>query len=106
LERLIERRASEVGISESEAYKNSRFSEKIDLLKENLPDFMVRNKKIYGILSAGIHSLTEEECAEYYEILETSVHIIVEEDAEKQKKLQRTSAAQKVIDALRGKKET
>src|SRR5690606_6973283 len=42
-------------------YNESRLSDKIELLKNYLPEFLVENKVLYGIMSKGIHELSEKE---------------------------------------------
>lgn len=59
------------------------FKEKINVVKDKLPPFLVGNKKIYSILSKGIHELEEEECKEYFPILRMSIEIILDEEIEK-----------------------
>lgn len=62
---------------------NYDFKEKINIAKDKLPKFLVENKKIYSILSKGIHELEEEECKEYFPILRMSIEIILDEEIEK-----------------------
>ncbi|WP_162901335.1 hypothetical protein [Breoghania sp. L-A4] len=64
-EGLIELRAIEQNMAEMKEFKEARIGEKIDLLKEHLPKIMVDNKKIYGMLSAGVHDYTEDKCGGY-----------------------------------------
>jgi|GEM_PF-3200273 len=66
--------------------KNVKFKEKIDILKDELPKHLTQNKHIYNILSAGVHSLTEEECLEYFSVVEKSVYFILDELLEIQKR--------------------
>ena len=76
---------------QEELYKSARISEKIELLQTNLPKFLVENKVMYGILSKGIHSLTENECLSYFEIVKVGIELILDEKLEhfeKQKKIE------------------
>ena len=59
------------------------FKKKIELIKDQLPDFLVSNKKIYSILSKGIHELEEKECKDFFPILRASIEIILDEKIEK-----------------------
>jgi hypothetical protein len=56
-----------------------RMPERIAALKNHLPDIVVTNAKVYGILSLGLHELTEEECAQSYPLVEESVIAMLEE---------------------------
>lgn len=62
-----------------EVYQKSRIKEKIDLLKNSIPEFLVSNKSLYGILSKGIHELSEKECLEIFPVLKTSIEYILDE---------------------------
>lgn len=67
-------------------YNSCRVVEKIELLKNFLPDFMVQNKTIYGILSKGIHELTEEKCLAFFDTLRVSIEMILDEKVSKKEK--------------------
>ncbi len=54
-----------------------KMAEKIKILKAYLPEFVVENAQIYGIVSKGVHELSEEECLEYFPILRDSILIIL-----------------------------
>lgn len=62
------------------------FKGKIDLVKERIPEFLVKNKKVYSVLSKGIHSLKEEECKNIFPILRSAIEIMLDEYIEKEKK--------------------
>jgi hypothetical protein len=63
------------------AYCAAYFMEKkIEFLHDHLPVFLVQNRKLYNILSAGIHELTEAQCAEGYELARLGITLIVEEE--------------------------
>ena len=57
-----------------------RMEERIDALRDHLPDFLVENRKIYSILSKGIHELTEEDCAEAFSSIELGIKLILDEE--------------------------
>lgn len=59
------------------------FKSKINFIKDELPEFLIKNNKIYSVLSKGIHQLSEEECRDYFPILKTSIEIILDEQIEK-----------------------
>jgi len=58
----------------------SDFKGKINLAKDKLPEFLVDNKKIYSVLSKGIHDLDEKECKDYFPVLRTAIEIILDEE--------------------------
>lgn len=61
------------------AYQKARVKEKINLLKNELPPFLVDNAVIYSIISKGIHDLTENECREYFPILRSCLEFVLTE---------------------------
>jgi hypothetical protein len=70
--------------------------EKIEMLREHLPAFFVKNENIYGISSKGIHELTESECLSSFEPLQVEIELILDEkieQAEKKRKKQQAKAA-------------
>lgn len=102
-EYLIEQAHAEAFMStgwNEEEFKISRMSEKIELLSKWLPGFLVQNKSMYGILSKGIHELTEEECLAGFPIVKVGIEIILDakiHEIEHKKKLEE---AQKAIQRL------
>lgn len=79
-ERMIDAtkdRAIEDNNLDMEAYQKSRMTEKIVLLKDYLPDFLVSNKEIYGIISKGIHELSENDCLNYFPVMQESIVMIL-----------------------------
>lgn len=81
-------------------FQKSRINEKIEMLQEFLPDFLVDNRAIYGILSKGIHSLTEEECLENFEIVKDVIELILDEKLEQVKKAKKIAGAQNRLQEL------
>jgi hypothetical protein len=82
-ERLIQSRFNEFCGQEGwieEEFRSLRMDEKVGFLKGHLPTFLVENRRIYGILSLGIHELTEEECLSFFPVLRASTIMILEED--------------------------
>jgi hypothetical protein len=84
------------------AYSQSRVGEKIELLKNQLPDFLIENKAMYSILSKGIHELSEQECLTAFPALKVGIEIILEEKLEKMKRAKKLEEARKAISLLSG----
>lgn len=53
--------------------------QKIDLLKDYLPKFLVSHKAIYWILSKHIHELEKEECSKNFIIIKWWIELILDE---------------------------
>ena len=74
--------------------------DRIRVLKSHLPRFLLENPQIYGLLSKGIHELTEEECAEGYLALESAIGLILDEEVEQQERTKRVANAQESLQRL------
>ncbi|MBQ1627787.1 MAG: hypothetical protein II098_01345 [Treponema sp.] len=88
LQDAFERAKSNSSIDEDE-YNTSRVVEKIKLVKDYLPSFMSGNTQTYGILSKGVHELSEEECLKHFELMKETIICILEEALEKKEKEER-----------------
>jgi len=83
-------------------YSKARMNDKIEILKSELPEFLVENKGLYGILSKGIHELTEDECKEYFPTVKLGVELILDEKLEAKKKRDKIAIAKKSIATIKG----
>ena len=63
------------------------------MLSDYLPQLLVNNETFYGIVSKGIHELSEEECIEYFPVLKSFIMMILRQwekmrkDEEEERKL-------------------
>jgi len=71
-------------------YKESRFLEKLELLKDVLPKTLLDNPRLYSIVSKGIHELKEDDCLLYFEAVKECIFLSLDEiiDEEKKRKSQ------------------
>jgi hypothetical protein len=79
-----------------ELYGRSRMGERIPLLADFLPAFLVENKSMYSILSTGIHELTEAECLAAFPVVKIGIEIILDakiQAAAQRKKLESATLA-------------
>jgi hypothetical protein len=105
-EGLIEeahREASEAPGWKEDDFTRGRMDEKIILLREKLPSFLVENSSLYSILSKGIHALTEEECLEYFGPVRIAIELILDEKIEQEKKISKIEAAKKALSDIKSK---
>jgi hypothetical protein len=82
-ERLIFSRFSDHKLKESWdeiKFKILPMDQKLVFLRDFLPEFLIKNSKLYKILSKGIHELTDSECLGFFEIGKFSIAIILDED--------------------------
>lgn len=75
----FEKAKSENDEFDADAFSKAKMNNKIQMLSGYLPDFLVENYSIYGILSKGIHELSEEDCKSYFSILRESIEMILDE---------------------------
>jgi len=59
--------------------KGKRLDDLIIELADKLPEFLVKNTVIYGILSKGVHELEEEECLTCFEIIKAAIEEILDD---------------------------
>jgi uncharacterized protein YqeY len=62
-----------------EDFIHSEFKDKLDILKDYLPKVLVENKNLYGIVSKGIHELSEEECRDMYPYIKVGIELILDD---------------------------
>ena len=78
LERLIDQAKARAGDKVSdEEFEQARVAERIKMLQGYLPEIFIKNKTIYGILSKGIHELSEEECRKYFPVVKECIYEIL-----------------------------
>lgn len=92
--------ANQEGGLDLELFNKQRMDEKIKSLKGYLPPFIVQHSAIYGILSKGIHELSEEECLEYFDTMRASIEMILDQRVEQREKKKKEEEVQKRIDAI------
>jgi hypothetical protein len=68
-------------------FEKLRTKEKISTLKDYLPKFLYNNKEIYSVVSAGIHTLTEQQCEKYYDTIKDAIDIILHQEEARRKEL-------------------
>lgn len=89
-----------------ETFSVLRMADKIEALKTVLPPTVVKYREMYGILSKGIHELSEEECKEYFPVLKSAIMSILEQDLQerlkRQKEKQLEAEMQRILSTLNG----
>lgn len=95
IEKLVFEKYEEVkgkiDVSEQKFY-GSEFTEKIKLLKDFLPKDLTDNHNSYGIVSKGIHELTEEECLKIFPKLIAGIELILDEILAEKKRIEKSKA--------------
>lgn len=71
---------------DDQKFSKAKMDQKVGMLKEYLPEFLVQNKIIYSILSKGVHELAEEECLEYFPAIKLGIELILDEEILRQER--------------------
>lgn len=96
----VERIQKDDGDFNKELFDKSKMNEKIKMLAGYLPEFVVENYKIYGILSKGVHELSEDECKEYFTVLRESIEMILDEKLERLQKEKRKKEIRTALNTI------
>lgn len=105
-ENLIEEAKAEAAKDDSfdeQAFKTARVNEKIKLLSGNLPSFLVENHQLYGILSKGIHELSERECLDAFPIVKVGIELILDEHIVEKQRKEKIAATKKALTTFSSK---
>ena len=86
-----------------EKYMKARMDDKIQMVKDYLPEFLVENRTLYAILSKGIHDLSEDECLQYFETVKIGIEQILDEKIIAKEKANKAIAARTAIQKAHGK---
>ena len=86
-----------------EQFERLRMDEKIKSLRNYLPPFIADHQSVYGILSKGIHELSEEECLEYFDIMRNSIELILDQRIEMHKKQRKQKEIEKQLSVISAK---
>ena len=105
-ERLIEEaslKARETEGWDQEEFSKSRMDEKIAIVRNELPPFLVEQRGLYKILSSGIHNLDEETCLSYFPVVLTGIELILDQKFALDEQARKMARAQKEIGQIQGK---
>lgn len=94
---------SDINEFSEENYLKSRMDEKITMMKDYLPVFLVENRKLYAILSTGIHELSEKKCLLYFDTVKFGIEQILDEQNIKNERASKIKESQNAINTLHSK---
>lgn len=86
----------ELQLSEQD-FIHSEFKDKIEILKKYLPSVLVTNRNIYGIVSKGIHELSEEECLSMFPLIKTGIELILDDIIAEKERIAKASLFTKFV---------
>lgn len=85
-----------------EEFEKLRTKDRISILQSYLPEFLFDNKEIYSVVSAGIHTLSEQKCEEYYDIIKNAIDIILHQEEIRRKEIEMVKKTKKGIQMVVG----
>ena len=86
-----------------EAFEKARVDAKITMLSDHLPKLLTGNPTLYGVLSKGIHELTEKECIEYFPVVRDCIFMILNEWEEMRKRKEKEESIGKALSQIASK---
>ena len=102
LERLIYKAKGTAGDTvNDEKFGQAKMAERIKMLEGHLPEALTKNTVIYGILSKGIHELSEEECRKYFPVVKECIYQILGMWESERKKQADEAALNKALNAIK-----
>lgn len=84
-------------------YQQRVMKEKVSMLKNFLPLFIIQHPELYSILSRGIHELTEKQCLDSFEALKEAILVIAQERLHDLQRKKRYSEASRAIKSVSNK---
>lgn len=101
LEHLLMKAKENAGAAvDDDDFAKARVSEKITMLAEYLPKALTNNPVLYGILSKGIHELSEKECIAYFPVVKDCIFLILSEWEEMRKKAEKEDALRAALSKI------
>ena len=91
------------GVIGEEEFRKLRMNEKIDALKAYLPATLVELKDMYGIISKGIHELSENECLAYFDVMRNGIELILDDILDETRKEEKRKATIASVAKIKGK---
>ncbi|NIE56789.1 MULTISPECIES: short-chain dehydrogenase [unclassified Burkholderia] len=77
-----------------ENFDRCHMDKKILMLKGYLPEFLVENRTAYGIMSVGVHELSDDECLIAFPVIKTGIELMLDQIIEiknREKKIREAS---------------
>jgi len=93
-ERMIHRAHQRRG-EPVEGFDQKRMDEKIEAIKDALPERVVTNRKVFSVLSQGVHELTDDQCKALFPLVKAVIFQMLEQEEHQRRKV----AAEKETEA-------
>ena len=84
-------------------FDSSKMENKLNLLSNHLPEVVLENKPLYGVLSAGIHELSEDDCLKYFTVVRQVIELILDEQEHSRLEEEKKKIAKNELGRIAGK---
>lgn len=98
----IANKAIQNGEIDKTQFETSKMDNRLKLLANHLPDVVLDNKPLYGVLSAGIHELSEQDCLKYFSIVRSVIELILDDMEHSRRVEEKKKNTKKELDAIAG----
>lgn len=78
-------------------YANGRVADRVRCLKNYLPSYLVDHHTMYGVLSSGVHNMSEQECLELFPTLKIGIELILDQKIQKKEEAEKVAVLQKML---------
>jgi hypothetical protein len=85
-ERMINRAQQRHPDAPIDGFDQKRMDEKIDALRGALPERVVKNRRVFAVLSQGVHELTDEQCKALFPLVKAVIFEMLEQEEHQQRK--------------------
>ncbi|MGP8439942.1 hypothetical protein ACT2FY_32245 [Paraburkholderia fungorum] len=85
---------------DEDAYKRARMDERITMLKDYLPKFLVEHPQLYGILSKHLHELSENDCLQNFDAMKEAILIIARDKLKANEEQEQRATTAKLLQKI------
>lgn len=78
-------------------YAAGRVADRVKSLRNYLPSYLVDHHTMYGVLSSGVHNMSEQECLELFPTLRIGIELILDQKIQKKEEAEKVAALQKML---------
>ncbi len=77
-----------------------KVDQRINALRDELPEMLVRNSRVFSVLSLGLHELPEETCKQVFPVMKSMILLMLREEEQQRKTAAATAEAERELQAL------
>jgi hypothetical protein len=85
-ERMIDRAHQRHANSPIEGFEQKRMDQKIEAITDALPERVVKNRRVFAVLSQGVHELTDDQCKALFPLVKAVIFQMLEQEEHERRK--------------------